>query len=37
MQYYEFPADLLEDAERLRPWIDKAIDVARRSRKGKKK
>ena len=37
MHYYELPADLLEDAERLRPWIDKAIDVARRSRKGKKK
>ena len=37
MQYYELPADLLEDAERLRPWIDKAIGVARRSRKGKKK
>jgi DNA transformation protein and related proteins len=37
MQYYELRADLLEDAEQLRPWIDKAIDVARRSRKGKKK
>lgn len=37
MQYYELPADLLEDTERLRPWIDKAIDVARRSRKGRKK
>ena len=37
MQYYELPADLLEDADALRPWVDKAIDVARRSRKGKKK
>lgn len=37
MQYYELPPDLLEDAERLRPWVDAAIDVARRSRKGKKK
>jgi DNA transformation protein len=37
MQYYELPADLLEDAERLRPWVDAAIDVARRSRKSKKK
>ncbi|HYR10691.1 MAG TPA: TfoX/Sxy family protein, partial [Longimicrobium sp.] len=37
MGYYELPADLLEDTEALRPWIDKAIDVARRSRKGKKK
>jgi DNA transformation protein len=37
MQYYELPADLLEDADALRPWIHKAIDVARRSRKSKKK
>lgn len=37
MQYYELPADLLEDADRLRPWVDASIDVARRSRKGKKK
>lgn len=39
MGYYELPADYLEDADRLRPWIDKAIDVARRARasKGKKK
>lgn len=37
MQYYELSADLLEDADRLRPWIENAIDVARRARKGKKK
>jgi DNA transformation protein len=37
MQYYELPADLLEDADRLRPWVDAAIDVARRSRKSRKK
>lgn len=37
MSYYELPADLLEDADRLRPWIDKAIDVARRKRKSKSK
>lgn len=36
MQYYELPADALEDAERLRPWVEAAIDVARRSRKKKK-
>lgn len=36
MQYYELPADLLEDAEALRPWVEAAIDVARRSRKAKK-
>lgn len=35
MHYYELPADLLEDADRLRPWVDKAIDVARRKRKKK--
>lgn len=37
MGYWELPADLLEDAEGLRPWIEKAIDVARRSRKRKNK
>lgn len=37
MQYYELPADLLEDADRLRPFVDGAIDVARRARKSKKK
>ena len=37
MQYYELPADLLEDADRLRPWVEKAIDVARRKRKNRKK
>jgi DNA transformation protein len=37
MQYYELSADLLEDAETLRPWIEKAIDVARRKRSGKRR
>jgi len=32
MQYYEVPPDLLEDAEALRSWVEKAIDVARRKR-----
>ena len=36
MQYYELPAELLEDPDRLRPWMDAAVDVARRSRKKKK-
>jgi DNA transformation protein len=31
MQYYEVPPDLLEDAEALRSWVEKAVDVARRS------
>jgi DNA transformation protein and related proteins len=35
MQYYELPADLLEDADALRPWVEKAIAVARRARKKK--
>ena len=33
MQYYELPADLLEDPERLRPWVDGALDAARRARR----
>lgn len=32
MQYYEMPPDLLEDAEALRSWVEKAVDVARRKR-----
>jgi len=35
MGYYELSADLLEDAEQLRPWVHASIDVARRSRKKK--
>jgi DNA transformation protein and related proteins len=34
MQYYEVPADLLEDADALREWAEKAIDVARRKKAG---
>lgn len=39
MQYYELPADVLEDPEALRSWVEKAVEVARRarSRRGKKK
>lgn len=33
MQYYQVPADLLEDAEALRPWAEKAIAVAARKSK----
>src|SRR2546427_322790 len=32
MQYYQVPADLLEDAESLRPWTEKAIAVAGRKK-----
>jgi DNA transformation protein len=33
MQYYEVPADLLEDPEALRPWMDRAVAVARAKKK----
>jgi len=33
MQYYELPADLLEDPDALRPWIEKAVEVARHKRR----
>lgn len=33
MQYYEVPADLLEDAEELGAWAEKAIGAARRKKK----
>jgi DNA transformation protein len=32
MQYYELPADVLEEPDRLKPWVEKAIGVARRAR-----
>jgi DNA transformation protein and related proteins len=32
MQYYEVPADVLEDPDALRGWVDAAIEVARRAR-----
>jgi DNA transformation protein len=31
MQYYEVPADVLEDRERLSTWREKAVAVAQRS------
>jgi len=37
MGYYELPADVLEDAEALRPWAETAIAAARRKKtKGRK-
>lgn len=33
MQYYEVPGELLEDADQLRPWMDKALAVARRKKR----
>jgi hypothetical protein len=40
MQYYPLPEDVVEDIESLRPWVDKAVAVARhkraaRSRRGR--
>lgn len=35
MQYYELPADVLEEPAALKPWVEKAIEVARRARKKK--
>lgn len=37
MGYYELPGDLLEDAAGLRPWVEKALRVAREARAIKKK
>lgn len=33
MQYYELPADVLEDRTRLLSWTEKALDVARRAKR----
>src|SRR5882724_2976208 len=35
MQYYQVPADLLEDPEALGPWAEKAIAVAAKKKKGR--
>lgn len=35
MQYYEVPADVLEDPEGLRSWVEAAIAVARRAKGGR--
>jgi DNA transformation protein and related proteins len=37
MQYYEVPADVLEDRLVLREWAEKAVVVARKSATAKKK
>lgn len=36
MQYYEVPADLLENPEQLRSWAQNAVAVARRKRARRK-
>lgn len=35
MQYYEVPADVLEDAEMLGEWVEASVEVARRARRGR--
>lgn len=37
MGYYEVPADVLEDATQLEPWMQKAIDVAVKAKARKSK
>ena len=36
MQYYEVPAEVLEDAEALREWMAKSLAAAVRGRRGKR-
>ena len=35
MQYYEVAAEVLEDVDALRGWVEAAIEVARRARRSK--
>jgi DNA transformation protein len=37
MSYYAVPADWLEDAETLRPWTDRALEAAGRTRRKRPK
>ena len=37
MGYYAVPADVLEDAAQLAPWMKKAIDVAAKAKRGEPK
>ena len=37
MGYYEVPADVVEDAAQLAPWMRKAIGVAAKAKRGKSK
>lgn len=37
MQYYELPVDVLEDADELHPWVEKAIAVAERAKQVKRR
>jgi DNA transformation protein len=35
MGYYQVPGDVLEDVEALAPWVDAALVVARKARRGR--
>lgn len=35
MQYYQLPEELLEDPDELKPWLEKAIGVAKRKKRRK--
>lgn len=38
MQYYEVPGEVLEDVDVLRPWVERATEVARsKKKKGRKR
>jgi DNA transformation protein len=37
MQYYEVPAELLEEPEALKEWVEKAVLVARHAKQSAKK
>src|SRR5438034_10499659 len=37
MQYYQVPADLLEDVEALRPWTVQAVAAAERKRRSEER
>jgi TfoX/Sxy family transcriptional regulator of competence genes len=35
MQYYEVPADVLEDVEVLTSWVEASVAVARQAKRGR--
>lgn len=37
MSYWSVPGDLLEDPEALRPWVEKAVTVAKRGKEARRK
>lgn len=37
MKYYEVPIEVLEDVDALQVWAEKAIEVARRAKRGRRR